>query len=85
MDEAARAVRQLGTLLFEMEILRTYLEQQDLQFFDSILEPAKTTAFIAVQGLVGEYYNILAAWQSWVLCFGLLLMGDVWGSTFFIE
>ncbi len=54
VDEAARAVRQLGTLLFEMEILRTYLEQQDLQFFDSILEPAKTTAFIAVQGLVGE-------------------------------
>ena len=55
VDEATRAVHQLGTLLFEMEILRTYLEQADLQLFDSILEPAKTTAFIAVHGLVGNF------------------------------
>ena len=54
VDEASGAVHQLGTLLFEMEILRTYLEQNDLQLFDAILEPAKTTAFVAVQGLVGN-------------------------------
>ena len=54
VDDATRAVHQLGTLLFEMEILRTYLEQADLQLFDSILEPAKTTAYVAVQGLVGK-------------------------------
>ncbi len=33
--QASRAVRQLGSLLFEMEVLRSYLEPTDLPYFDA--------------------------------------------------
>ena len=54
VDAASRSVRQLGSLLFEMEVLRSYLEQQDLPYFDQRVEPAKKQALLAIRQLQGE-------------------------------
>ncbi len=54
MDCASVAVRQLGSLLFEMEVLRSYLEATDLTYFDARVVPAKTAALVAIHGLQGR-------------------------------
>ena len=54
VDLASRNVRQLGSLLFEMEVLRSYLEPHELPYFDARVIPAKTAALVAIHGLQGE-------------------------------
>ena len=55
IEEASKAVRQLGSLLFEMEVLRSFLETRtDLRYFDSRVKPAKLVAHRAVEKLQGE-------------------------------
>ena len=44
----------MGSLLFEMEILRSYLDPVDLPYFDAQVIPAKTSALVAIHGLQGE-------------------------------
>ncbi|XP_023347470.1 uncharacterized protein LOC111716265 [Eurytemora carolleeae] len=52
VEAASRAVRQLGSLLFEMEVLKSYLETgADILYFDLRVEPAKKTAYHAIQEL----------------------------------
>ena len=54
VELASRAVRQLGSLLFEMEVLRSFLETKtDLKYFDSRVKPAKLLAHKAVEMLKG--------------------------------
>ena len=54
VDLASRHVRQLGSLLFEMEVLRSYLEPHELPYFDARVIPAKTSALVAIHGLQGK-------------------------------
>ena len=55
VDEASKAVRQLGFLLFEMEVLRSFLEtRSDLRYFDARVTPAKLVAHKAIQKLQGR-------------------------------
>ncbi len=54
VDQASRAVRQLGVLLFEMEVLRSYLEPHEIPYFDAKVIPAKTSALVAIHGLQGR-------------------------------
>ncbi|XP_059088805.1 uncharacterized protein LOC131884927 isoform X1 [Tigriopus californicus] len=65
---ASRAVHQLGSLLFEMEILRSYLEPNELPYFDAKVIPAKTSALVVIHGLqemcpgtVGNYSHFAQA------------------------
>ena len=62
VDAASRSVRQLGSLLFEMEVLRSYLEQQDLPYFDQRVEPAKKQALLAIRQLQGENFSRCGCW-----------------------
>ena len=55
VELASKAVRQLGSLLFEMEVLRSFLETKpELKYFDRRVIPGKIKAFIAVQKLKGN-------------------------------
>ena len=55
VEEASKAVRQLGSLLFEMEVLRSFLEtRSDLRYFDSRVAPAKLVAHKAIEKLQGR-------------------------------
>ncbi|CAB4061755.1 STX17 [Lepeophtheirus salmonis] len=51
VNRATKSVHQLGVLLFEIEILRTYVEEPDLNYFDVRVNPAKTSTLVAVHGL----------------------------------
>ena len=52
MEQASRAVRQLGSLMFEMEVLRSFLETAaELRYFDWRVNPAKLLAHSAVDNL----------------------------------
>ena len=60
VDDASRAVRQLGSLLFEMEVLRSFLENKtDLRYFDSRVQPAKLVAHKAVERLKGLVIEVI--------------------------
>ena len=55
VEEASRAVRQLGSLMFEMEVLRSFLETEaELRYFDTRVNPAKGEAHAAVNKLKGS-------------------------------
>ena len=55
IEKASKAVRQLGSLLFEMEVLRSFLEtRSDLRYFDTRVAPAKLVAHKAIQKLQGR-------------------------------
>ena len=55
VEDASKAVRQLGSLLFEMEVLRSFLETRtDLRYFDARVKPAKLVAHKAVEKLQGK-------------------------------
>ena len=55
VEEASKAVRQLGSLLFEMEVLRSFLEtRSDLRYFDTRVTPAKLVAHKAIEKLQGR-------------------------------
>ena len=61
LEQASKAVRQLGSLMFEMEVLRSFLEtSSELRYFDSRVNPAKIVAHRAVNRLKGLYksFNI---------------------------
>ena len=59
VEHASKAVRQLGSLLFEMEVLRSFLETRtDLKYFDTRVKPAKLLAQKAVEKLKGKNLNI---------------------------
>ena len=52
VEQASRAVRQLGSLMFEMEVLRSFLETEaELRYFDARVGPAKVVAHKAVNNL----------------------------------
>ena len=54
LEQASKAVRQLGSLMFEMEVLRSFLETgSELRYFDSRVNPAKIVAHRAVNRLKG--------------------------------
>ena len=54
MEQASKAVRQLGSLMFEMEVLRSFLEtSSELRYFDGRVNPAKKIAHRAVNKLKG--------------------------------
>ena len=55
VEDASKAVRQLGSLLFEMEVLRSFLETKtDLKYFDTRVKPAKLIAHKAVEKIKGN-------------------------------
>ena len=57
MSEAGKAVRQLGSLLFEMEVLRSFLETEaELRYFDLRVNPAKLLDHRVVNNLKGEQF-----------------------------
>ena len=57
VSEAGKAVRQLGSLLFEMEVLRSFLETEaELRYFDLRVNPAKLLAHRVVNNLKGEQF-----------------------------
>ena len=54
LEQASKAVRQLGSLMFEMEVLRSFLEtSSELRYFDGRVNPAKIVAHRAVNKLKG--------------------------------
>lgn len=54
VEQAGKAVRQLGSLMFEMEVLRSFLETEgELRYFDSRVNPAKLLAHRVVDNLKG--------------------------------
>ena len=56
MEQAGKAVRQLGSLLFEMEVLRSFLETEaELRYFDNRVSPGKVLAHRVVNNLKGVY------------------------------
>ena len=68
LEQASKAVRQLGSLMFEMEVLRSFLEtSSELRYFDSRVNPAKIVAHRAVNRLKGLYDNLI--FQDILVCF----------------
>ena len=56
VEQAGKAVRQLGSLLFEMEVLRSFLETEaELRYFDNRVSPGKVLAHRVVNNLKGIY------------------------------
>ena len=63
MEQAGKAVRQLGSLLFEMEVLRSFLETEaELIYFDNRVSPGKMLAHKVVNNLKGIYLGIF--WEN---------------------
>ena len=61
VEQASKAVRQLGSLMFEMEVLRSFLETEaELRYFDTRVNPAKINAHKAVNRLKGFKFFILS-------------------------
>ena len=48
------AVHALGALLFEMEVIRSYLEPHELPYFDATLAPAQNSSVKALNRLQGK-------------------------------
>ena len=48
------AVHALGALLFEMEVIRSYLEPHELPYFDATLAPAQNSSIKALNRLQGK-------------------------------
>ena len=82
VDHASRSVRQLGALIFEMEVLRSYLAQHELPFFDAKVIPAKTSALVAIHALQGQFFHLflLACF-----CFAISVSNfDIRGNILFL-
>ena len=55
VEQASQSVRQLGSLLFEMEVLRSFLETEtEIKYFDKRVIPCKVRAYVAIQKLKGN-------------------------------
>ena len=58
LERASRSVRKLGSLLFEMEVLRSFLEtESEIKYFDKRVVPCKIRAYVAIQKLKGDYFS----------------------------
>ena len=58
LERASRSVRKLGSLLFEMEVLRSFLEtESEIRYFDKRVMPCKIRAYVAIQKLKGDYFS----------------------------
>ena len=56
VKRASRSVRHLGSLLFEMEVLRSFLvSEPEIKYFDKRVIPGKICAFIAIRKLKGNH------------------------------
>ena len=51
---STNAVHALGALLFEMEVIRGYLEPHELPYFDATLAPAQNSSIKALNRLQGK-------------------------------
>ena len=51
---STKAVHALGALLFEMEVIRGYLEPHELPYFDATLAPAQNSSIKALNRLQGK-------------------------------
>jgi hypothetical protein len=54
VDVTTNAVHALGALLFEMEVIRSYLEPHELPYFDATLAPAQNSSVKALNRLQGK-------------------------------
>ena len=53
-------MRKLGSLLFEMEVLRSFLEtESELTYFDKRVIPCKLKAYVTIQKLKGNPDNFI--------------------------
>ena len=69
VEEASRAVRQLGSLMFEMEVLRSFLETEaELRYFDTRVNPAKGEAHAAVNKLKGSQKINFIIFSKFIFC-----------------
>ena len=60
LDLASQSVRKLGSLLFEMEVLRSFLDtESELTYFDKRVIPCKLKAYLAIQKLKGNPDNFI--------------------------
>ena len=75
VKRASRSIRHLGSLLFEMEVLRSFLVSElEIKYFDKRVIPGKIRAFIAIRKLKGNHVfhmfmfilNMLLTLQLWV-------------------
>lgn len=53
LELASDSVRRLGRLLYEMEMLRSYLDPSELPYFDAKVIPCQAKALMAVRDLQG--------------------------------
>ena len=54
IERASISVRRLGSLLFEMEVLRSFLDDEsDIQYFDTRVNPAKLETYNAIKKIRG--------------------------------
>ena len=59
---STNAVHALGALLFEMEVIRGYLEPHELPYFDATLAPAQNSSIKALnrlQGKISPFYLLI--------------------------
>ena len=54
VDVTCEAVHALGALLFEMEVIRSYLEPHELPYFDATLAPAQNSSVKALNRIQGK-------------------------------
>ena len=65
VERASRSVRKLGSLLFEMEVLRSFLEtKHELKYFDRRVMPCKIRAYVAIQKLKGSSTHLVLEMSS---------------------
>ena len=53
IEDATKAVHSLGALLFEMEVIRSYIESYEVPYFDARLAPAHISALKLTTKLQG--------------------------------
>ena len=59
VDVSTHAVHALGALLFEMEVIRSYLEPHELPYFDATLAPAQNSSLKAINKLQGKIKTVI--------------------------
>ena len=77
IEDATRAVHSLGALLFEMEVIRSYIETYEVPYFDARLAPAHISALKLTSKLRGKSPYLLTL--CGVSC-GLVLGSITWNK-----
>ena len=57
IEDATKAVHSLGALLFEMEVIRSYIESYEVPYFDARLAPAHISALKLTTKLQGWLFK----------------------------